>query len=160
MKRFDVLACAVRRFCRGRANHQADATDVLVPSSFTRRCRSDWPCAKIPPSSRAMPTCAPLMAFQRWQLRAIALPQFSHWRRYNYLQPTLIEKFSGAAPYSSYVQIPNQNWNADRQGAANGLCRRAHHFGVSFAKLTRETGAAQLSNHPGRYAAGRARRLR
>jgi len=47
------------------------------------------------------------------QLRAIALPHFSVGGGYNYLEPSLIENFPLPAPLSSYIQIPNQNWNAD-----------------------------------------------
>jgi len=47
------------------------------------------------------------------QLRAIALPQLSAGGGYNAQQPSLIENFPLPAPLSSYVQFPNQNWNAD-----------------------------------------------
>jgi outer membrane protein TolC len=45
------------------------------------------------------------------QLRAIALPQLSAGGGYNYQEPSLIETFP--APFSGYIQFPDQNWNAD-----------------------------------------------
>jgi outer membrane protein len=72
------------------------------------------------------------------QLRAIALPQFSAGGGYNYLQPSLVEGFPVPAPYSSYIQIPNQNWNADVkvQQLIYGGGRLTSAF--RSAKLTRE----------------------
>jgi outer membrane protein len=72
------------------------------------------------------------------QLRAIALPQFSLGGGYNYLEPSLVESFPLPAPYNSYVQIPNQNWNADikvqQSIYAGGRLTSAYRS----AKLTRE----------------------
>jgi hypothetical protein len=45
------------------------------------------------------------------QLRAIALPQLSAGGGYNAQQSSLTENFP--SPLSSYIQFPNQNWNAD-----------------------------------------------
>jgi outer membrane protein TolC len=47
------------------------------------------------------------------QLRAIALPRLSAGGGYNAEQPSLIENFPLPAPLSTYIQFPNQNWNAD-----------------------------------------------
>ncbi len=47
------------------------------------------------------------------QLRAIALPQLTAGGGYNALQSSLIESFPLPAPLSSFIQFPNQNWNAD-----------------------------------------------
>jgi outer membrane protein TolC len=72
------------------------------------------------------------------QLRAIALPQFSVGGGYNYLEPSLVENFPAPPPYNSYVQIPNQNWNADvkvqQSIYAGGRLTSAYRA----AKLTRE----------------------
>lgn len=70
------------------------------------------------------------------QLRAVGLPQLTVNGGYNALEPSLIEGFPSFL--SSYVQFPNQNWNADIKvqqsiyagGRINSLFRSA--------KLTRE----------------------
>jgi outer membrane protein TolC len=72
------------------------------------------------------------------QLRAIALPQLSAGGGYNYLEPSLIEQFPAPPPYSSYIQIPNQNWNADVK--VQQLIYAGGRLTSAFrsAKLTRE----------------------
>jgi outer membrane protein TolC len=47
------------------------------------------------------------------QLRAIALPRLSAGGGYNAQESSLVENFPLPAPLSSYVQFPDQNWNAD-----------------------------------------------
>ncbi len=47
------------------------------------------------------------------QLRSIAFPTLSAKGGYNAEQSLLIESFPLPAPFSSYVQFPNQNWNSD-----------------------------------------------
>jgi len=47
------------------------------------------------------------------QLRSIAYPTLSAGGGYNWDQPSLVETFPLPAPYNSFVQIPNQNWNSD-----------------------------------------------
>jgi outer membrane protein TolC len=72
------------------------------------------------------------------QLRAIALPQFTAGGGYNALQSTLIEQFPLPAPYSSDIQFPNQNWNADVK--VQQLIYAGGRITSAFrsAKLTRE----------------------
>jgi len=47
------------------------------------------------------------------QLRAIALPRLTAGGGYNAEEPSLIEQFPLPASLGSYIQFPNQNWNAD-----------------------------------------------
>ncbi len=47
------------------------------------------------------------------QLRSIAFPTLSAGGGYNAEQTTLIEQFPLPAPFSSFLQFPNQNWNSD-----------------------------------------------
>jgi outer membrane protein TolC len=47
------------------------------------------------------------------QLRSIAFPTLSAGGGYNAEQSTLIEQFPLPAPFSSFIQFPNQNWNSD-----------------------------------------------
>jgi outer membrane protein len=72
------------------------------------------------------------------QLRAIALPQFTAGGGYNYLQPSLVESFPAPPPYSSYVQIPNQNWNADVKVQQSIYAGGRITSAFRAAKLTRE----------------------
>ena len=72
------------------------------------------------------------------QLRAIALPQFSAGGGYNYLQPSLVESFPLPAPFSSYIQIPNQNWNADIKVQQTIYAGGRLNSAFRSAKLTRE----------------------
>lgn len=72
------------------------------------------------------------------QLRAIALPQFSAGGGYNYQQPSLIEEFPLPAPFSSYIQIPNQNWNADIKVQQSIYAGGRINSAFRAAKLTRE----------------------
>jgi outer membrane protein len=72
------------------------------------------------------------------QLRAIALPQFSAGGGYNYLEPSLVESFPLPAPYNSYVQIPNQNWNADVKVQQSIYAGGRITSAFRSAKLTRE----------------------
>jgi len=72
------------------------------------------------------------------QLRAVALPQFSAGGGYNALDPSLVEQFPLPAPFSSYIQFPNQNWNADVK--VQQLIYAGGRITSAFrsAKLTRE----------------------
>jgi outer membrane protein TolC len=72
------------------------------------------------------------------QLRAIALPQFSAGGGYNYLEPSLVESFPVPPPFNSFIQIPNQNWNADVK--VQQLIYAGGRMTSAFraAKLTRE----------------------
>jgi outer membrane protein TolC len=72
------------------------------------------------------------------QLRAVALPQFTAGGGYNYLQPTLIEGFPLPAPLSSYIQFPNQNWNADVKVQQSIYAGGRISSALRSAKLTRE----------------------
>jgi outer membrane protein TolC len=72
------------------------------------------------------------------QLRAIALPQFSAGGGYNYLQPSLVESFPLPAPFSSYIQIPNQNWNADIKVQQTIYAGGRLNSAFRSARLTRE----------------------
>jgi len=72
------------------------------------------------------------------QLRAIALPQLSVGGGYNYLQPSLIETFPLPAPLSSYIQIPNQNWNAEVKVQQSIYAGGRITSSLRSAKLTRE----------------------
>jgi outer membrane protein len=72
------------------------------------------------------------------QLRAIALPQLSAGGGYNYLQPSLIESFPAPPPFSSYIQIPNQNWNADIKVQQSIYAGGRITSSLRSAKLTRE----------------------
>jgi outer membrane protein len=72
------------------------------------------------------------------QLRAIALPQVSAGGGYNYLEPSLIESFPLPAPYNSYIQIPNQNWNADVKVQQSIYAGGRITSAFRSAKLTRE----------------------
>jgi outer membrane protein len=47
------------------------------------------------------------------QLRSIAFPTLSAGGAYNADQTSLVESFPLPAPFNSFVQIPNQNWNSD-----------------------------------------------
>jgi outer membrane protein TolC len=47
------------------------------------------------------------------QLRSVALPQFTASGAYNAEAESLVESFPLPAPFSSYIQFPNQNWSAD-----------------------------------------------
>ncbi len=47
------------------------------------------------------------------QLRSVALPQFTASGAYNAEGDSLIETFPLPAPFSSFIQFPDQNWNAD-----------------------------------------------
>lgn len=72
------------------------------------------------------------------QLRAITLPHLSAGGAYNAEQTTLIEQFPLPQPYSSYVQFPYENWNADirvQQSIYEGGRMRS---AVRSARLTRE----------------------
>jgi outer membrane protein TolC len=70
------------------------------------------------------------------QLRAIALPQFTAAGGYNALQPSLVESFP--AQLSSYVQFPNQNWNADIKVQQSIYAGGRITSAFRSAKLTRE----------------------
>jgi outer membrane protein TolC len=47
------------------------------------------------------------------QLRSIALPQLTASGAYNAQAESLVETFPLPAPYSSFIQFPNQNWSAE-----------------------------------------------
>ncbi|HEY3855092.1 MAG TPA: TolC family protein [Verrucomicrobiae bacterium] len=47
------------------------------------------------------------------QLRSVALPQLTAAGAYNAEGDSLIETFPLPAPFSSFIQFPDQNWNAD-----------------------------------------------
>ena len=66
------------------------------------------------------------------QLRAIALPQVTAGGGYNYLEPSLVESFPLPPPINNFVQIPNQNWNADV---------KVQQLTVALAKLRQEQSA-------------------
>jgi outer membrane protein len=72
------------------------------------------------------------------QLRAIALPQFTAGGGYNYLQPSLVENFPLPPPLSSYIQFPNQNWNADVKVQQSIYAGGRITSAFRSAKLTRE----------------------
>jgi outer membrane protein len=70
------------------------------------------------------------------QLRAIALPQLTAAGGYNALEPSLVESFP--AQLSSYVQFPNQNWNADIKVQQSIYAGGRITSAFRSAKLTRE----------------------
>lgn len=47
------------------------------------------------------------------ELRSIVYPKVTAGGAYNRYQSSLIEAFPVPGPYSSFIQIPDQNWNAD-----------------------------------------------
>src|SRR5580693_2537862 len=114
MKRWSFLAVLVVALACGSTRaqtNQADATDILSrPLS-----RADAIQIALRQNTAILKGNADLRASYGIvvQLRAIALPQFSLGGGYNYLEPSLVESFPAPAPYNTYVQIPNQNWNAD-----------------------------------------------
>lgn len=72
------------------------------------------------------------------QLRAIAFPQLSAGGGYNYLDSSLIESFPLPAPLSSFIQFPNQNWNADVKVQQSIYAGGRVNSAFRSAKLTRD----------------------
>lgn len=72
------------------------------------------------------------------QLRAIALPRLSAGGGYNAQESTLIENFPLPAPLGSYIQFPNQNWNADVKVEQSIYQGGRIHSAFRSAKLTRQ----------------------
>jgi outer membrane protein TolC len=72
------------------------------------------------------------------QLRAIARPRLSAGGGYNAQEPSLIENFPLPAPLSSYIQFPNQNWNADVKVEQSIYQGGRIHSAFRSAKLTRQ----------------------
>ena len=136
MKRLTFLLALFAAFAAVAQTNQADATDVLSrPLS-----RADAVQIAVRQNTSILKGNADLRASYgvQVQLRAIALPQFSIGGGYNYLQPTLIENFPAPPPYSSYVQIPNQNWNADVKVQQTVYAGGRITSAFRSAKLTRE----------------------
>jgi outer membrane protein len=130
-----VLALFAAFAARAQTN-QADAADILSrPLS-----RADAVQIAVRQNTSILKGNADLRASYgiQVQLRAIALPQFSVGGGYNYLQPTLIESFPLPAPLSSFVQIPNQNWNADVKVQQTVYAGGRITSAFRSAKLTRE----------------------
>jgi outer membrane protein TolC len=72
------------------------------------------------------------------QLRAVALPQLTAGGAFNAQQPQLIESFPLPAPFSSYIQFPDQNWSADVKVQQTIYAGGRLTSAFRSAKLTRE----------------------
>jgi outer membrane protein TolC len=72
------------------------------------------------------------------QLRAIALPRLSAGGGYNAQESSLVENFPLPAPLNSYIQFPNQNWNADVKVEQSIYQGGRIHSAFRSAKLTRQ----------------------
>jgi outer membrane protein len=72
------------------------------------------------------------------QLRSIIYPTVTAGGAYNRDQSTLIEGFPAPPPFSSFIQIPDQNWNSDIRVQQNIYDGGRMTSAVRSARLTRQ----------------------
>jgi outer membrane protein TolC len=131
-----LFLAAVMPFCARAQTNQTSATNI-----FSRPLsRADAVGIALRQNNAILKGKAELRASYgvEVQLRAIALPQFTAGGGYNYEQQSLIETFPLPPPLSSYIQFPNQNWNADVKVQQTIYAGGRINSAFRSAKLTRE----------------------